>query len=425
MELYVVRPGDSIYSIATQFSLPMAQIIWDNGLTNPSELVVGQVLVLRFPNKTYVVRPGDTLAQIASNNQTSVRQLLRNNPFLSGSEQIQPGQQLVLSYDQSPLFPLTVNAYSYPDIDVSLLRGVLPFLSQITPFTYGFTATGELVLLDDKLFLNEANRLGVQLVLSLSTLTEDGTFSNELAHILLNDSSIQDKLIQNLNQLIKETGYRAIEVDFEFVLKEDALPYAAFIQRLHDYFLPQSIPIIVDLAPKVFANQPGLLYEGHDYAALGQAADYVLLMTYEWGYTYGPPMAVAPIRNVRQVLDYALTEIPPEKIYLGIPAYGYDWPLPFQPGVSRANSISNLQAIDLARTYRQAIRYDEQAQSPWFQYVDEEGQTHEVWFEDARSILAKLELAQEKQLFGINYWNLNRPFPQNWPFLDSLVQIQE
>ena len=105
MELYVVRPGDSIYSIATQFSLPMAQIIWDNGLTDPGELVVGQVLVLRFPNKTYVVRPGDTLAQIASNNQTSVRQLLRNNPFLSGSNQIQPGQRLVLSYDQSPLFP--------------------------------------------------------------------------------------------------------------------------------------------------------------------------------------------------------------------------------------------------------------------------------------------------------------------------------
>ena len=136
-------------------------------------------------------------------------------------------------------------------------------------------------------------------------------------------------------------------------------------------------------------------------------------------------MAVAPIRNVRQVLDYALTEIPPEKIYLGIPAYGYDWTLPFQPGISRANSISNLQAIDLARTYRQAIRYDEQAQSPWFQYVDEKGQTHEVWFEDARSILVKLELAQEKQLFGINYWNLNRPFPQNWPLLDSLAQIQE
>lgn len=136
-------------------------------------------------------------------------------------------------------------------------------------------------------------------------------------------------------------------------------------------------------------------------------------------------MAVAPLRNVRQVLEYALTEIPPEKIYLGIPTYGYDWTLPFEPEVSRATSISNSQAVALAREYRQSIRYDEQAQSPWFQYTDQAGQTHEVWFEDARSILAKLELVQEKKIWGINYWNLNRPFPQNWILLDSITQIRE
>lgn len=135
-------------------------------------------------------------------------------------------------------------------------------------------------------------------------------------------------------------------------------------------------------------------------------------------------MAVAPIRNVRQVVDYALSEIPPEKIYLGIPNYGYDWTLPFQQG-NRARSISNPEAVSIAADHYAAIRFDEAAQSPWFRYVDDSGQEHEVWFEDARSIWAKLDLARTYSLRGVGYWNLMRPFPQNWAVLNALYRIRE
>ena len=134
-------------------------------------------------------------------------------------------------------------------------------------------------------------------------------------------------------------------------------------------------------------------------------------------------MAVAPLRNVRQVLDYAVTEMPPEKIFLGIPNYGYDWALPFRQG-NKATSISNQYAVELAARHYAAIRFDEKAQSPWFRYVDGTGQEHEVWFEDARSIRAKLALTQEYGLHGVSYWNLMRPFPQNWLVLNALYQIQ-
>ena len=70
--------------------------------------------------------------------------------------------------------------------------------------------------------------------------------------------------------------------------------------------------------------------------AIGGIADSVLLMTYEWGYTYGPPMAVAPINHVRRVAEYGASVIDPEKIQMGIPNYGYDWPLPFVQGQTRA-----------------------------------------------------------------------------------------
>ena len=157
------------------------------------------------------------------------------------------------------------------------------------------------------------------------------------------------------------------------------------------------------------------------YYLLGESADFVFLMTYEWGYTYGPPMAVAPADKVRQVLEYAVTKIPEEKLIMGIPNYGYDWPLPYERGMTRARTIGNVEAVRIAAETAVEIRYAQIAQSPWFTYVDA-GQSHEVWFEDPRSIMAKIDLAREFGISGIGYWNLMRPFRANWLLTGSRVE---
>ena len=424
MDIHVVQPGDTIYSVAARYGVTMTQLLNDNQLPDPSRLVVGQTLVVQYPDQTYTVREGDTLTSIAAAQGLTLRQLWRNNPVLRGEDRVVPGQVLVISYQQEKEGTLSVNGYAYPFVDRGLLQRTLPYLSDLTPFTYGFTPQGELVDLNDRALIAAAEQMRARPLLHLSTLTEEGGFSNELANIVLNNQAVQDRLISNLLETMAEKGYQGLDVDFEFVYPEDARPYAQFISRLRETLAPRGLPVIVALAPKVFADQPGLLYQGHNYRLLSQAADFVLLMTYEWGYTYGPPMAVAPIRNVRQVVDYALTEMPPEKIYLGIPNYGYDWPLPFRQG-NRATSISNQYAVELAARNNVAIRYDERAQAPWFRYVDGNGREHEVWFEDARSIRAKLDLAREYGLYGVGYWNLMRPFPQNWVVLNALYNIRE
>ena len=104
---------------------------------------------------------------------------------------------------------------------------------------------------------------------------------------------------------------------------------------------------------------------------------------------------------------------------------GYDWPLPFIRGETKARSISSVQAVELARQHGSEIQYDERAQSPWFRYTDAAGVVHEVWFEDARSIRAKLALIPEYGLRGAGYWNVMRPFPQNWRVLNGLYQIRD
>ena len=145
--------------------------------------------------------------------------------------------------------------------------------------------------------------------------------------------------------------------------------------------------------------------------------------SYEWGYTYGPPMAVAPIGAVRRVVEFALTQMEPGKILLGFPNYAYDWTLPFTAGATRAQSIGNEAAPLLAVQYGAEIQFDEQAQTPYFTYLDEAGQPHEVWFEDARSALAMFGLLTEYGPLGLGYWNFMRPFAAGFSLQNYLFSI--
>ena len=147
-------------------------------------------------------------------------------------------------------------------------------------------------------------------------------------------------------------------------------------------------------------------------------------LTYEWGYALSEPMAVAPLDKVAQVVRYATSFIPPEKIFLGIPNYGYDWTLPFIRGQSRARTIGNVQAVEQAIQVGAPIQYDETAQSPHYNYWRDRAE-HEVWFEDARSIRAKLALAGEYRLHGVSVWNIMRWFPQLWLVLNNLYAIEK
>lgn len=423
MTIHVVRPGESPASIAAEYGISPSRLISDNAIPPSGALAVGQTLVIRIPRQVYSVRPGDTLFSISRETNISIRTLWRNNWSLGGGETLFPGQTLVLSYEDTPLGAALTNGYAYPGIAAPLLHRQLPYLTCLTPFTYGVTADGNLLPLEDSALLSAARQRGVRPVMHLSTLTETGQFDTERAVSLLTDPAMQDRLVAQILQTVQSRGYAGVDVDFEYLPGTQAAAYAAFLARLRRLLHAQGAFLWAALAPKTSNTQRGLLYEGHDYAAVGAAADAVLLMTYEWGYTYGPPMAVAPLPNVRTVLDYAVTVIPPEKILLGVPNYGYDWTLPVIPDVTAAQSISNQRAIELAIRYRVAIQFDTTAQAPFFHYRDETGSVHEVWFEDARSMDAKLRLIAGYGLAGAGFWNLMRPFSQTWQVLNALYHV--
>lgn len=371
MDIYIVQPGDSVDSIASAYRISPQTIIFDNQLVTPYRLAVGQALYIAAGQKP------DTRT------------------------------------------PLTVNGYAYPYISRWVLEQTLPYLTKLSVFSYGFTFDGQLLppALDDSWIIELARAYGVTPILTLTPLGPDGQFNNVLISSVVQNPAYTQELIRQILETLQTKGFGGVDIDFEYILAQDRNYFTEFVGQMADQLHTYDYSLSVALAPKTSADQTGLLYEGKDYPALGAIADYVLLMTYEWGYKYGPNMAVAPLNKVREVVEYAVTEIPPQKIHLGIPNYGYDWPLPFVRGTA-ARTIGNVEAVQIAIRNSAVIQYDELSQSPYFRYVSG-GTEHEVWFEDVRSIRAKFGLIREYGLGGAGYWQIMRWWRANWLLLED------
>ncbi len=387
----------------------------------------------------YVVQRGDTVDSIAEGYGVSVETIIRNNQIVYPYE-LALGQALFIDLGtRQPYRSLRSTGYAYPYINETVLADTLPYLSELAIFSYGFTTAGELLppALPDDWMIAMALQNGTAPILTLTPLDEQGRFSNYLIHNVVQNQEAVNLLIDNLLTVMTEKGYQGVDIDFEYILAEDRDAFTDFVWQVAERMRANGYHTSVALAPKTSADQKGVLYEGKDYRALGEAADHVLLMTYEWGYTYGPPMAVAPLNQVRRVVEYAVTEIPPQKIDLGIPNYGYDWPLPFVRGETMATSIGNIQAVRIAIEQDAPIQFADVAQSPFFTYLQAGnnapqsgggGNTiavpediavveHEVWFEDVRSLQGKFDLIREFELGGCGYWQIMRWFAANWELL--------
>jgi spore germination protein len=313
-----------------------------------------------------------------------------------------------------------VNGY-LTDAAAETLAETLPELTFLSPFSYRADAAGALTPTFSVPPTDGA--AGTAELLTITNLKSAGGFSSAVAHAILTDEAAQSAFLQNVGALLQSGRWYGVNLDFEYVYPFDRGSYNQFLRRFADFLHARGALLVTALAPKQSDGQAGLLYAAHDYAAHGAAADYVVLMTYEWGYTYGPPMAVAPLPQVRAVLDYAVSVVPRDKLLLGVPLYGYDWPLPYVRGETRAESLSPRLAVERALAYGAEILYDERAQSPYYYYTDRLGRQHAVWFEDARSMDAKLRLIAEYRLRGAGFWSLTRDAPQAWTVLNALYDV--
>lgn len=462
MIIHVVKRGETLWSISQRYGVNLAQVIAANGLPNPNQLVIGQSIiipiaahrhtvqsgeslwqiaqkygvsvaaiaqangmsstailhpgtVLFIPPRTHTVQPGENLQQIAQRYGVTVQEMIRANQ-IQNPNLISQGAVLVIPFPK-PI--IDVNAYTINEGEQGgkEIREVGDDLTYASPFAYTMKPDGGLEPIDDHAILQAAQAKKVVPLMCITNFTSKDPGS-KLAHTILSSTLLQNRLLINIENIMKEKGYKGLNVDFENVYPSDRELYNQFLQRAVDRLRPQGYSVSTAVAPKTSSEQKGLLYEAHDYAAQGKIVDFIVLMTYEWGYRFGPPQAISPLNQMKRVVDYAVKVIPRNKIFLGFQVYARDWLLPHVQG-QEAQTFDMQEAIRRAVKYNTVIQYDKTSQSPFYRYWDEKGRQHEVWFEDARSAQAKFDLAKDYNLRGISYWVLGYPFPQNWVLLEA------
>ncbi len=375
MQIYIVRPGDSLYSVARRFGTNESRLAEINQLSDPSRLAIGMSLVIP-----------------------------------SGEEAARGS--------------IEVNAYDYPNVSSEVLEETNPYLTYLCPFCYSAQADGSLSGIDDERLISIARSGQTAPLMVVTNLSESSGFSSDIAHSLLTDEAAQSALLENITAVLREKNYYGLNINFEYIYPFDRDSYSQFVARAAERMHALGYSVSTALAPKESAEQGGLLYTAHDYAAHGRYADRVVLMTYEWGYTYGSPQAISPVNRIRRVLDYAVTVMPVGKILMGFSNYAYDWLLPWRQGQA-ARILSNAAAVELAISRGAEIRYDYTAQAPWFNYTDAAGRTHVVWFEDARSVVARLQLVGEYSLAGISIWTADKVYRPGLYALQSMYSVEK
>ena len=424
MDIHVVQPGETLELIAEKYSVSATRLIQDNGLMEPGKLVVGQTIVIVYPEQVYTVQEGDSLIGIADAHDVTLIQLLRNNPYLSDRAFIYPGETLVISYNNNDK-NITTNGYAYPFINRELLRKTLPFLTYLSIFNYRVTAEGYIIGIDDTEIIQIARQYGVAPIMLLSTLAESGSL--EIAFSIFYNQDLVDRLIDNILNILKTNGYYGLNVPFRYINEDTRQVYDNYIKKLTSRLNDEGFPVFITLTPLIVYDENEITFDKINYSGIGQFANGIMVLSYNWGYSFGPPAAVTSVFIATNFLDYAVTMIPPEKIYVGLPIIGYDWQLPYEIGVSRANSISTDSAIALAYEVGATIEYDETSQAPFFRYVDNSfgvPKQHIVWFKDARSINAIVNLVPDYGFQGIGIWNIMNFFPQMWLVINSQYEIE-
>lgn len=300
-----------------------------------------------------------------------------------------PGMVLGYFYDPS-------NA----PVPVAMLKHYLPVLTGIIPFWYQINANGTVAGSTDPAVLKLADQHNLWTFALVQNMAGQSVFGP-----LLNSPVSRRRAVDNMLTLVESNGYDGVNLDWEGIGPGERRQFSTFVQELsntfhrHGYYVTLSIPAET-------VDQPKNSWTGaYNYKSLGKSADLIMVMAYDQHYAGGSPGPIASPAWVKQVLNYTISVVPPSKVILGIPGYGYDW-----SGSGPAAALTYSQAESLAS------QYGVSTSSNHFIYM-QGGQLHSVWFEDTASLLSKINLVSGYELRGVALWRLGIEDPKIWDFL--------
>lgn len=427
MIIYVVQVGDTITSIANKFEVSVTRLAFENGITNLTDLVIGQTIVITDPKETYIVKAGDTLPGIALSHGISIMQLFQNNSFLWERKYIYPGEELIIRYDTKGT--ISTSAYVFPFISMDILKKSLPYLTYLSILNYKTLKRGKIEsFYDDTELIQTAKQFGVMPIMLVSSITFQGERDPEMVYEILLNPDYQETHAQSMLKVLKEKGYYGVNITITFLNKANQELYLNYLRRVTAILHKEGYLVFITIDPNFIIEENQTTFEKVDYSNYNELIDEAYLTRFYWGTQYGPPMPVSSINNISLYLDYVIQTMEPQKISIGFPLLGYDWTIPYIEGFSKANAITLERVIELANTMKATILFDEVSETPYFEYSNIEGERtvkHIVWFVDARTIYAIVNLTLENKLQGTGLWNIMSNFPQLWLIINSNCEIKK
>ncbi|MGE5508087.1 MAG: glycosyl hydrolase family 18 protein [Chitinophagales bacterium] len=319
----------------------------------------------------------------------------------SGSLKLSPGKVVFGYYTVN--FPGDTDSYTSMVANAKRLTGIIPFL-------FTLDSSGKVTGLHNQAAMAAAKERGLSNIALVHNLSGPW-FSSSVIHGALSNPVNRSRAVANIVSLVRTYGYDGVNIDFESVPSYDRSALTAFMGELAQGLHPYGKLVSISVPAKNY-DQPGNSWSGaYDYQALGKIVDLMMLMTYDEHFTSGPAGPVASKQWVDSVASYAVSQVSPQKVVLGVPAYGYDW-----SGYGKAAAVGYDDAMALARRYGRTVQWSSSAGAPYFTYY-KNGSTHTVWFESADSLLPKLDIVQRYGLKGIAIWRLGFEDNRIWNVL--------
>lgn len=420
---YVVVPGDTLYKIAQEQQTTVEQIKQINGLK--SDLIyAGQVLAVPFPARTHTVTKGESLYLIAKKYATTINEIKRLN-YLA-SDLIYVGQVLKIDTREKSRPMVSITGYyteeesNLPSSSWSTLAH-MDNLTQLAPFWFRLNqydctdieASEPLKTSEVRRLVAAAHQQNVPVIPVIHNfLYPNKSLTKNLVTQMLSTPESRSHCIANIIRLIEFYGFDGVNMDFEGIRVSDREKLSLFYQELGDQLRARGYLFTVAIPAKERESWHISWTAPYDYAAIGQAADQVMLMMYnEHGFPGSGPGPVSSIGFNQSVVNYAITQIPRHKIVLAEPVFGFD----FNLNTDQHTYLTHEMAMQRVRDYNASPVFDEATQTPYFSYVDPVNQHyHEVWYENAYSLKSKLNLVSEYNLAGVALWRLGMEDPAIW-----------
>jgi len=444
-QTYLIQKGDTLFSIGKRYGTTADELKIANNLQ--SDMIYPGQLLLIPQGMIYTVMLGDTLFKVAQKYGTTYQELIRVNSLSSNA--IYPGMKLCIP-SSSQTYPPSggsnnslyvlgfyVDREKYQPSSYNRLTANGNLISAVAPFWYKLSPengmeiwehqTGNELATEDKItVIEQARRNNVQVLALVHNLLYDGQIdAKKLASEMLATPDTRRTFINQLEGLIKKYGFDGVNLDIEHVYLWDRDKFSLLVKELYQRLDPQGYKVTVCVPAKTWDDRANTWSGPFDYSAIGRYSHHVVIMSYdEHGYSSGPG-PIASYGWVGNVVKFAVQNIPPEKILLGVPGYGFDW----EAGQVNPTYLSYSQAMDIAVSRGASIRWDDSGKVPYFYYWNygywNYGKEHQVWFENVSSLTYKLDIVNRYALKGIAIWRLGMEDPEIWSVLNSKVVAEK